>query len=212
MKPPKSSKQDRSKLSKKNDPDSEESTLPAHKVNTENESTVSAEDAVTLRWVLSGMYNLSCNLHSANNSLHFPIRYHVNAIFMNDASRSEAETGNATYVPPSWPAYNPTKPKKTESAPHRLAPDYAPSALQPSGSSSSSSSLKSTQTLAEKFSSFLVDVQLQKCEDALRAAGYAEVADLEAATDGQLTELGNLKLPEISRLRRYLITMTCKST
>ena len=133
---------------------------------------------------------------------------------MNDTTRLEAENGIVTYIPPSWIGYNPTKQKKSGFSHHRLAPEDEPATIEPSkctptviASSSSSSSAKPTLTLVEKFSAFLVDTQLLQREDTLRAAGYAEVADLEAATDDELAELGKLKKPEIIRLRRYLVSM-----
>jgi len=58
-------------------------------------------------------------------------------------------------------------------------------------------------TPSERFSLFLIDSQLEKREETLRAAGYAEMADLDAASDEDLAQLG-LNKPEISRLRRYL--------
>lgn len=137
------------------------------------------------QWISRGYY------FDESNPQHMAaLNYHAHGVYNNNVARTEAETQNlVTWLPSTWPGYNPTK---APPPPMGLKPPSAPliaAALpvQPMGS----------------FDEILRTSQVSHHTEKLRSAGIVEADDLKHATMSDLLEYGLNKF-EAARLLRYV--------
>ena len=140
-------------------------------------------------WLTKGFF------FDENNPLHMAaINYHANGIYNSSAARTEAEDQNrVTWIPSSWPSYNPTR-----------APPPAMGLLLPSQDRTPAPAAAPAQLPAEDaFITLLKKIKLVHHAEALSKAGIVEAADLQHAVASDLEALGLNKF-EAARLLRHV--------